>query len=123
MDARRLFNGCTMVFVSWLLSEARRLMENAVKRYDFENNIIAVSPNSYNETLTVFWLSVVNDYLKRNKTKYLFTDLANNLVEHFSDRDLPLKYYTSQQLFSPIAKVKWLTPDKQKVNKFGNQNQ
>lgn len=93
-------------------SDARRLMRNSLKRYDFQNDIAAVEANGYNETLAVFWLGAVNGFLQRYANAFSLLELTNRLIEHFDDGNLPLYFYSREQLFSVRAKNVWVKPDK-----------
>lgn len=130
-DLIRAFENCTLPRSEWThaayltvalwylylnpLPEARRLMRNAVRRYNFEYNIAAEQIGGYNETMAVFWLSEVNHYLKRHKDEHSFVSLANALVEHLPDKNLPFKYYSRQRLFSRAAKMNWMKPDLRRI--------
>lgn len=113
-----------LTVVLWYLhmqptAKARILLRNSINRYNFENNIARGQTGSYNETLTVFWLRIVNEFIKNHSRDYSFVDLANLLIERFADCALPLRHYSSERLFSAEAQMTWLRPDKQmKNNKF-----
>ncbi len=63
----------------------------------------------YHETLTVFWMKSVNEFNKDNESSSLF-DKANNLIANH-DKDLPLKFYTREHLFSDKARAQFVEPD------------
>lgn len=94
------------------LREARRRLRDSLKRYDFEHNVTARSPGAYSEMLTVFWLAAINNYLKKRKGNYSFVSLANNLINHFADQNLPLKIYRLKGASSAMAKTIPLQPNK-----------
>lgn len=65
----------------------------------------------YHETLTVFWMKMVFDYLEKTEHKTSLSNLANNLIETCGDSGLPLKFYSRDVLFSAEARAKYLKPD------------
>jgi len=73
------------------------------------------TPNSdtsgYHETLTVFWLRMIADYLKNNGREKGLTELANNLTATMNDAKLPLKFYSRERLFSVAARLNYIEPD------------
>ena len=68
--------------------------------------------SGYHETLTVFWLKRIWNYLDQHPASSGLATLANDLVERFKDPDLPLRYYTSERLFSASARRDYVTPDR-----------
>jgi len=66
----------------------------------------------YHETLTVFWMRTIFDLLEReNGDSSIVT--ANKISEMCSDKDLPLKFYSRERLFSEEARKNYLSPDLQ----------
>lgn len=66
--------------------------------------------SGYHETLTVFWLMTIKKFLKISR-HYNIADLANHLIEICGDRQLPLRYYSRELLFSAIARRHHVLPD------------
>ena len=63
----------------------------------------------YHETITVFWMRLVNDYLNRSNGGFML-EKANELAALY-DKDHPLKYYSKEVLFSDAARKAFLEPD------------
>jgi hypothetical protein len=63
----------------------------------------------YHETLTIFWLRTVFDYVNVNRNKSSF-EIANEIIETF-DKDYPLKFYSREHLFSVEARSGFIEPD------------
>ena len=63
----------------------------------------------YHETITVFWMRLVNDYLNRTNGGSLL-DKANELAALY-DKDHPLKFYSKEVLFSDAARKAFVEPD------------
>lgn len=63
----------------------------------------------YHETITVFWMRLVYDYLARTNGGSLL-DKANELAALY-DKDHPLKFYSKEVLFSDAARKAYVEPD------------
>ena len=63
----------------------------------------------YHETLTVFWMRTVSDFMN-SKNDGLIVEKANNLIENF-DKNYPLKFYSRELLFSNKARDRFVEPD------------
>jgi hypothetical protein len=48
-------------------------------------------------------------------------ELAQELIARYGDRDLQLRHYTRQRLFSPEARFSWLEPDLEELPGSGRQ--
>ena len=81
----------------------------------FKLNAAHGTPNTptrgYHETLTVFWMRTVSDFLVNIKDKGSLASLANEVIETCGDSGLPLKFYSRELLFSPAARAKYIEPD------------
>ena len=65
----------------------------------------------YHETLTVFWMRTVDDFVSKTNDVSL-TEKANSLIDTF-DKDYPLKFYSREYLFSDDARARFVEPDLQ----------
>lgn len=65
----------------------------------------------YHETLTVFWMRTILDYLEKTEDQESLVKLANGLIETCGDSGLPLKFYSRELLFSPAARANYIEPD------------
>lgn len=66
----------------------------------------------YHETLTVFWMRTINDLLKKQNDHSL-VETANEVLKICGDKDLPLKIYSREFLFSDEARKNYLESDLQ----------
>ena len=64
----------------------------------------------YHETLTVFWMRTVFGLIE-NRSKDSFVETANKVLEVGGDKDLPLKIYSRELLFSDEAKRNFVEGD------------
>jgi hypothetical protein len=82
-----------------------------IQRYNAAHGIRTTPTGGYHETLTLFWMRRVRAFLEegRNEARAL-VPLANDLAAS-ADRNLPLKHYTRERLFSSEARAAWVEPD------------
>lgn len=73
----------------------------------FEVDLTVEMP--YHETLTVFWLRTISDFIN-TKTECSLIEICNELIEKF-DKDYPLRFYSRERLFSDEARAKFTEPD------------
>ena len=95
------FNHVAHVRVAWVyLREAIRGFAAA-----------AGASQKYHETITVLWMRLLADVKARGASG----ELADVLREHpaLADKDLPLRYYSRERLFSDEARAAWVEPDRQ----------
>lgn len=67
--------------------------------------------SGYHETLTVFWLKRIWNFLDEREWTNDMAPLANELIEKYSDPGLPLRYYTRELLFSAQARCEYYPPN------------
>lgn len=123
----RRFDDCTLPRAEWThaahltvalwhllqydLPEATARVRRGIRRYNDAHGIRVTPTGGYHETLTLFWLRVVNSFLEaeRNEARALVS-LANELAET-AGKGLPLEHYTRERLFSAEARAGWVEPD------------
>jgi hypothetical protein len=73
---------------------------------------IEQTPTSgYHETITRFYVWVVQRFLASVDPTRPRHELANELFEQFGDRSLPLQYYSKDRITSREARTGWVAPD------------
>ena len=65
----------------------------------------------YNETITLFWIIIVERFLKTLDAKLTLVDRTNAVVEALSDSQLMFEYYSRELLWSERAMREWVDPD------------
>lgn len=63
----------------------------------------------YHETLTVFWMQTIYDF-KNSTDGASIVETCNELIENF-DKNYPLKFYSSELLFSEAARKNFVKAD------------
>ena len=64
----------------------------------------------YNETITRFWLRLVDTYRQRFPEERLWKQ-ANRVVEHLGDKQMLFRHYSKERVMSEPAKAGWVEPD------------
>ncbi len=65
----------------------------------------------YHETITRFYVWVVDAYLKTADRGRPVDELADGLIDACGARDLPFRFYTRELLQSTEARLSWVEPD------------
>ena len=63
--------------------------------------------SGYHETITLFWIKIVWQYLIVEGKNLSLVDLVNDLSHHYSNPRLPLEYYSCDRLMSWQARRSW----------------
>jgi len=64
----------------------------------------------YHETITLFWLEIVREFLARSNAGSIAA-MANELAAECADKNLIRDYYSEDLLTSDMAKNGWIAPD------------
>ena len=106
------FDHTAHVRVAWVYlnesassDEALARMRDAIRRFA----AAAGASQKYHETITVFWMRLLEGVRARGAAG----ELADVLAAHpeLADKNLPLQYYSRDRLFSDEARVAWIEPD------------
>ena len=65
----------------------------------------------YNETLTIFWMMMVEKSMERAGRDLPLVQITNAVVEALPGSHLALEYYSPDLLNSDEARSKWVEPD------------
>ena len=90
--------------------EAMHRMRAGLRRYNaaHANEPMRVG---YHETITRFWLWVIDEYVRVTEMAGSIADFANGLIAARADRELPFRYYSREHLMSDAARAEWVEPD------------
>jgi len=94
---------------------AKNLMGDGIYWLNDKHGTPNTPTSGYHETLTVFWLDRIADFLKANDHETDLAALVNKMLVALSDRDLPFRVYSRELLFSPDARARFVEPD---LNEF-----
>jgi len=90
---------------------AKNLMSDGIYWLNDAHGTPNTETSGYHETLTVFWLRTVANYLENAERGAGLATLANGLLETVNDTRLPLRYYSRERLFSTEARMNYVEPD------------
>ena len=71
----------------------------------------AYGKTGYHETITLFWLAVVRNFVGADHRAESICEAANRLVTSATDKNLINEYYSAKLLASSEAKQGWVEPD------------
>ena len=74
-----------------------------------------VEQGKYNETVTVFWMRMVQKEMKNLKPDLSLADITNAVINALGNPRLVFDYYSVERLNSPAAKQQWIEPDLQSL--------
>lgn len=90
---------------------AKNLMSDGINWLNDAHGTPNTETSGYHETLTVFWLRTVANFLEKAGREKSLAELANELVATVNDTKLPLKFYSRERLFSVEARMNYVEPD------------
>lgn len=65
----------------------------------------------YNETITLFWITVVKNFLDTLPGELTLLERTNAVIEALNDSNLMFEYYSRDLLWSEKAMREWVDPD------------
>ena len=126
----RLFESGLIRREDWRHAEHLTVAIFYVSRHDFDTALVKMRDGIFNllkafevdlskempyhETLTVFWMRTVSKFTN-SSGKNSILDLTNEVLNRCGDKDLPLKFYRRDLLFSDRARKEFVEPDLQKI--------
>src|SRR5262245_37755582 len=90
---------------------ATRKIREGILRYNNAKGIVMTESSGYHETMTIFWIHLVRNYLSTTTLECSLVGLVNGLVCRYADKNLPFEYYTRARLMSWVARTDWIEPD------------
>ena len=85
---------------------ATERMREAIRRFAAAAN----ASSKYHETITVLWMRLLAEARARVPPASELAELLRQCPE-LADKDLPLRYYTRERLFSDEARAAWIPPE------------
>ena len=91
---------------------ATKLIREGIKRFNEAKGIITTKTSGYHETITLFYIHIVNKHLQHESgADNSIVLLMNSLMQRYGEKSLPLEYYSKERLMSWEARSGWLEPD------------
>src|SRR5437763_4193609 len=94
----------------WYLTQAPHEATERMRR-GLQRFIAHHRAQGYNETITLFWLKLVQHFLEHAGADRPLPALANELLARFSNSQLLFAHYSRALVQTPEAKADWLEPD------------
>jgi hypothetical protein len=124
-----LFEDCTLPKEEWThrahltvaLWYASRLpyepalaaMRPGILKLNAAHGVPTTPTRGYHETITRFYMRLICDYVayEEEGAQVTWSARVAGLLEHYGDRELPLRHYTKDVLMSAKARFGWVEPD------------
>ena len=87
------------------------LLRARISKYNESVGTANTDSSGYHETLTRFYVVVIDRFLSAADQSLDLDALAEQLSERHGDRRLPLHHYSEARLFSVVARRAWIEPD------------
>jgi hypothetical protein len=87
-----------------------RLRQN-IKQYNVACGIENTETQGYHETITRFYVWLINKFLQQTERSQSIDLLADRLISLYGDKSFPLNYYSRDKLMSKTARLQWVEPD------------
>ncbi len=87
------------------------LLRQRISAYNESVGTANTDTSGYHETLTRFYVTVIDRFLVTADRTLELDRLARELMAVYGDRKLPLHHYSEGRLCSPVARRSWVEPD------------
>jgi hypothetical protein len=93
------------------LAAAIDLLRQRIPRYNAAHGFSNGLESGYHETLTVFWATIIDDFLSTRAGDTRLGVICGLVSEYSTSRDLTRFYYSFDVVHSREARVRWIAPD------------
>ncbi len=87
------------------------LLRERIAAYNESVGTANTDTSGYHETITRFYVVVIDRFLAVHDRGLPLDRLAAQLIAEHGDRRLPLRHYSEGRLFSVVARRSWVEPD------------
>jgi len=95
------------------LQTAIRSIKEGIKKYNISVGGKNTDEAGYHETITVFYISQIMQFLVHEDESAGLEDLLTQLeYQPFLTKEYPYKFYSKDTLMSKEARKRWVAPDK-----------
>jgi hypothetical protein len=91
--------------------ETLDLLRERISTFNIATGVENTESAGYHETITRFYVHVIGHFLASADTRRPIDELERELIDRYGDKELPLRYYTRERLFSAEARLGWVAPD------------
>jgi len=93
------------------VNDALALLRERIQKYNVSCGRMNTDHSGYHETITRFYVWVIGQFLRSADRSRGIDQLAEELIRHWGEKELPLRYYSRARLFSVLAGREWVEPD------------
>jgi len=86
-------------------------LRERISRYNVSQGGVNTDTDGYHETITRLYVILIDRFVAANEGTSTPDELADALVAQLGHRDVPLRHYTHDRLFSVAARRAWVPPD------------
>lgn len=86
-------------------------VREGILRLNQAHGVPTTPTRGYHETITRFYMQVVDHYVRSVADGHDWADRANRVYQRLGARDLPLRHYSEARLKSAEARAGWVEPD------------
>jgi hypothetical protein len=87
-------------------------IRTGIQRYNASQGIVTTATSGYHETLTLFWIETVRQYLSETRPETRLQAVRGAVKAFGLASDLPKKRYTFDVFQSIEARARWIPPDR-----------
>ncbi|WP_343688322.1 hypothetical protein [Chitinophaga sp.] len=99
--------------IKYPLPEAVQRISNGIRQYNESVGGQNTADTGYHETITLFYTSVIADYVITHKINTFTADIvADFLQQPFLNKQFITRFYSEAYLMSKEARLQWQAPDK-----------
>lgn len=91
--------------------QALDLLRERISRYNVATGGVNTATDGYHETITRFYVWAIARFVDGADRSRREDDLADELLRTHGNRDLPLRHWSRERLFSSDARLTWVEPD------------
>jgi hypothetical protein len=91
--------------------EALALLRVRIQTYNVSQGGTNTDHSGYHETITRFYVGVIDRFLRSADRSQGIDRLAEELIRRYGEKGLPLRYYSRELLHSVLARRQWVEPD------------
>jgi hypothetical protein len=92
-------------------NDALALLRERIQKYNVSCGRMNTDRSGYHETITRFYVWVIGQFLRSADRSRTIDRLAEELIRHWGEKELPFRYYSRARLFSVLARREWIEPD------------
>lgn len=92
-------------------AESLQRLRCGIKQYNVICGVANTDTQGYHETITCFYVWLIEQFIKQVEKKQCIDILADELIICYGDKSFPLTYYSRERLMSKTARLQWLEPD------------